>query len=408
MGAIWEKEVRAARPRSRMAKKATGKGKQQTAAEVGKEKALEMALQQIRKDFGESALMKLGDKKGMSVEVVSTGNIAVDTALGVGGLPRGRITEIYGPESSGKTTLALHCVAEVQKTGGTAAYIDAEHALDPVYAQKLGVDIDELFVSQPDSGEQALDITEALVRSGAIDIVVIDSVAALVPKAEIEGDMGDSHVGLQARLMSQALRKLTGVIARTGAIAIFINQLREKVGQMGYGSPETTTGGKALKFYASVRIDVRKIETLKGSDGQPIGSRTRIKIVKNKVAPPFKQVEVDMMYGEGMSAIGSIMDMAIDRDMIKKSGAWFSYNDMRIGQGRENAKKYLKDNPEVRAEIEEALRRELADELAVDGGAPASMNAREDDDADTDSDDVERIMDETMISDDDLEDDIGF
>lgn len=408
MGAIWEKEVRAARPRSRMAKKATGKGKQQTAAEVGKEKALEMALQQIRKDFGESALMKLGDKKGMSVEVVSTGNIAVDTALGVGGLPRGRITEIYGPESSGKTTLALHCVAEVQKTGGTAAYIDAEHALDPVYAQKLGVDIDELFVSQPDSGEQALDITEALVRSGAIDIVVIDSVAALVPKAEIEGDMGDSHVGLQARLMSQALRKLTGVIARTGAIAIFINQLREKVGQMGYGSPETTTGGKALKFYASVRIDVRKIETLKGSDGQPIGSRTRIKIVKNKVAPPFKQVEVDMMYGEGMSAIGSIMDMAIDRDMIKKSGAWFSYNDMRIGQGRENAKKYLKDNPEVRAEIEEALRRELADELAVDGGAPASMNAREDDDADTDSDDVERIMDEIMISDDDLEDDIGF
>lgn len=408
MGAIWEKEVRAARPRSRMAKKATGKGKQQTAAEVGKEKALEMALQQIRKDFGESALMKLGDKKGMSVEVVSTGNIAVDTALGVGGLPRGRITEIYGPESSGKTTLALHCVAEVQKTGGTAAYIDAEHALDPVYAQKLGVDIDELFVSQPDSGEQALDITEALVRSGAIDIVVIDSVAALVPKAEIEGDMGDSHVGLQARLMSQALRKLTGVIARTGAIAIFINQLREKVGQMGYGSPETTTGGKALKFYASVRIDVRKIETLKGSDGQPIGSRTRIKIVKNKVAPPFKQVEVDMMYGEGMSAIGSIMDMAIDRDMIKKSGAWFSYNDMRIGQGRENAKKYLKDNPEVRTEIEEALRRELADELAVDGGAPASMNAREDDDADTDSDDVERIMDETMISDDDLEDDIGF
>ena len=384
MGAIWEKEVRAERPRSRMAKKATGKGKQQ------------------------SALMKLGDKKGMSVEVVSTGNIAVDTALGVGGLPRGRITEIYGPESSGKTTLALHCVAEVQKTGGTAAYIDAEHALDPVYAQKLGVDIDELFVSQPDSGEQALDITEALVRSGAIDIVVIDSVAALVPKAEIEGDMGDSHVGLQARLMSQALRKLTGVIARTGAIAIFINQLREKVGQMGYGSPETTTGGKALKFYASVRIDVRKIETLKGSDGQPIGSRTRIKIVKNKVAPPFKQVEVDMMYGEGMSAIGSIMDMAIDRDMIKKSGAWFSYNDMRIGQGRENAKKYLKDNPEVRAEIEEALRRELADELAVDGGAPASMNAREDDDADTDSDDVERIMDETMISDDDLEDDIGF
>ena len=356
-----------------MAKKSTGKAKAQTAAEVGKEKALEMALQQIRKDFGESALMKLGDKKCMQVDAVSTGNIAIDAALGVGGLPRGRITEIYGPESSGKTTLALHCVAEVQKAGGTAAYIDAEHALDPIYAQKLGVNIDELFVSQPDSGEQALDITEALVRSGAIDIVVIDSVAALVPKAEIEGDMGDSHVGLQARLMSQALRKLTGVIARTNAIAIFINQLREKVGQMGYGSPETTTGGKALKFYASVRIDVRKIETLKGSDGTPIGSRTRVKIVKNKVVPPFRQVEVDMMYGEGISNVGSIMDMAIERDMIKKSGAWFSYNDMRIGQGRENAKKYLKENPEICGAIEEELRKELSAALA-ENSVPAGMS----------------------------------
>ncbi len=293
-----------------MAKKATGKSKLQTASEVGKERALEMALAQIKKEFGESALMKLGDQKHMQVDVVSTGNIAVDAALGVGGLPRGRIIGIYGPESSGKTTLALHCVAQVQKGGGTAAYIDAEHALDPQYAQNLGVDISELFVSQPDSGEQALDITEALVRSGAIDIVVIDSVAALVPRAEIEGDMGDSHVGLQARLMSQALRKLTGVIARTNAIAIFINQLREKVGQIGYGSPETTTGGKALKFYASVRIDVRKLETLKGTDGMPIGSRTKIKIVKNKVAPPFRQVEVDMMYGEGISNVGSMLDTA--------------------------------------------------------------------------------------------------
>ena len=334
-----------------MAKKSTGKAKAQTAAEVGKEKALEMALQQIRKDFGESALMKLGDKKCMQVDAVSTGNIAIDAALGVGGLPRGRITEIYGPESSGKTTLALHCVAEVQKAGGTAAYIDAEHALDPIYAQKLGVNIDELFVSQPDSGEQALDITEALVRSGAIDIVVIDSVAALVPKAEIEGDMGDSHVGLQARLMSQALRKLTGVIARTNAIAIFINQLREKVGQMGYGSPETTTGGKALKFYASVRIDVRKVETLKGSDGTPIGSRTRVKIVKNKVAPPFREAEFDIMYGEGISREGEIIDLAVKLDIIKKSGSWYSYEGNRIGQGRDKVKQYLKENPDVREQI---------------------------------------------------------
>lgn len=389
-----------------MAKKATSKSKLQTASEVGKERALEMALAQIKKEFGESALMKLGDQKHMQVDVVSTGNIAVDAALGVGGLPRGRIIEIYGPESSGKTTLALHCVAQVQKGGGTAAYIDAEHALDPQYAQNLGVDISELFVSQPDSGEQALDITEALVRSGAIDIVVIDSVAALVPRAEIEGDMGDSHVGLQARLMSQALRKLTGVIARTNAIAIFINQLREKVGQIGYGSPETTTGGKALKFYASVRIDVRKLETLKGTDGMPIGSRTKIKIVKNKVAPPFRQVEVDMMYGEGISNVGSILDMALERDIVKKSGAWFSYNDMRIGQGRENVKKFLKDNPTVCSEIESKLRAEMAEALASNA-MPVGVTSNDDDD-DDESTEAERIMDETTISDDELEDDLGF
>lgn len=394
-----------------MAKKTAGKSKQQTASEVGKERALEIALAQIKKDFGESAVMKLGDRKCMQVDVVSTGNIAVDAALGVGGLPRGRIVEIYGPESSGKTTLALHCVAQVQKEGGTAAYIDAEHALDPIYAQKLGVNIDELFVSQPDSGEQALDITEALVRSGAIDIVVIDSVAALVPRAEIEGDMGDSHVGLQARLMSQALRKLTGVIARTNSIAIFINQLREKVGQIGYGSPETTTGGKALKFYASVRIDVRKMETLKGADSMPIGSRTKIKIVKNKVAPPFRQVEVDMMYGEGISNVGSILDMAIERDMVKKSGAWFSYNDVRIGQGRENVKKFLKENGDVCAELETKLRNEMEEALAANS-VPAGTSIAEDEDeegaeAET-PDEMERIMDETSISDDELEDDLGF
>ena len=369
-----------------------------------KKRALDIALAGIEKQFGKGAVIRMGERAVRDIQVIPTGCLDLDMALGVGGVPRGRVVEIYGPESSGKTTVALHIVAEAQKMGGVAAFIDAEHALDPIYAQKLGVNIDELFVSQPDSGEQALDITEALVRSGAIDIVVIDSVAALVPKAEIEGDMGDSHVGLQARLMSQALRKLTGVIARTNAIAIFINQLREKVGQMGYGSPETTTGGKALKFYASVRIDVRKIETLKGSDGTPIGSRTRVKIVKNKVAPPFRQVEVDMMYGEGISNVGSIMDMAIERDMIKKSGAWFSYNDMRIGQGRENAKKYLKENPEICGAIEEELRKELSAALA-ENSVPAGMSVGDETD---DEDDVEQIMDETNISDDDLEDDIGF
>ena len=322
-----------------------------------RKRALEVALGKIEKDFGKGSVMRLGDQADrMQVEVIPTGCLNLDFALGVGGLPKGRIIEIYGPESSGKTTLALHAVAQAQKAGGTAAFIDAEHALDPVYAKKLGVDIDELYVSQPDNGEQALDICEALVRSGAIDIVVIDSVAALVPKAEIEGDMGDSHVGLQARLMSQALRKLTGVIARTNAIAIFINQLREKVGQIGYGSPETTTGGKALKFYASVRIDVRKLETLKGTDGMPIGSRTKIKIVKNKVAPPFKSCQVDLLYGEGISREGEMLDLAVERELIKKSGSFYSYNGERIAQGRDAARKYLKEHPEVFDALEEKIR----------------------------------------------------
>ena len=320
-----------------------------------RKKALEIALGKIEKDFGKGSVMKLGDASGkMQVEVISTGCLPLDFALGVGGLPRGRIIEIYGPESSGKTTLALHVVAEAQKAGGTAAFIDAEHALDPVYAKALGVDIDELYIAQPDNGEQALDICEALVRSGAIDIVVIDSVAALVPRAEIEGDMGDSHVGLQARLMSQALRKLAGVISKTNAMTIFINQLREKVGVM-YGNPETTTGGKALKFYASVRIDVRKSEAIKnGSD--VVGNRTKIKIVKNKVAPPFRTVIVDMLYGEGISREGALLDMALERNLIKKSGAWFSYEDQRIGQGRDNTRKYLKEHPDLYTTLEKKLR----------------------------------------------------
>lgn len=320
-----------------------------------RKKALEVALGKIEKDFGKGSVMKLGDASSkMQVEVIPTGCLPLDFALGVGGLPRGRIVEIYGPESSGKTTLALHVVAEAQKGGGTAAFIDAEHALDPVYAKALGVDIDELYIAQPDNGEQALDICEALVRSGAIDVVVIDSVAALVPRAEIEGDMGDSHVGLQARLMSQALRKLAGVISKTNAMAIFINQLREKVGVM-YGNPETTTGGKALKFYASVRIDVRKSEAIKnGSD--VIGNRTKIKIVKNKVAPPFRTVVVDMLFGEGLSREGALLDMALERGFIKKSGAWFSYEDQRIGQGRDNTRKYIKEHPEMYEAISKSLR----------------------------------------------------
>ena len=324
-----------------------------------RKKALEVALGKIEKDFGKGSVMKLGSAaENMHVDVIPTGSLQLDFALGVGGLPKGRIVEIYGPESSGKTTVALHCIAQAQKAGGTAAFIDAEHALDPVYASKLGVDIDELYVSQPDNGEQALDICEALVRSGAIDIVVVDSVAALVPRAEIEGDMGDSHVGLQARLMSQALRKLTGVIAKTNAIVIFINQLREKVGVI-YGNPETTTGGKALKFYASVRIDIRKSEAIK--DGKEIiGNRTKIKIVKNKVAPPFRACVVDMLYGEGISREGELLDIAVEQEIVKKSGSFYSYNGERIGQGRDNARQYFKDHPETYDEVEAKIREAFA------------------------------------------------
>ena len=322
---------------------------------IEKEKALEMALSQIEKQFGKGAVMKLGDAASrIVVSTISSGCLALDIALGVGGIPRGRIIEIYGPESSGKTTIALHVIAEAQKQGGTAAFIDAEHALDPVYAENLGVDVDELYISQPDTGEQALEITEALVRSGAIDVVVIDSVAALVPKAEIEGDMGDSHVGLQARLMSQALRKLAGVISKSNTIVIFINQLREKVGVM-FGNPETTTGGKALKFYASVRLDVRKIDVIKnGTD--IVGNRTRIKVVKNKVAPPFKQAEFDIIYGEGISNESAILDLAVEQKIISKTGAWYSYGDMRMAQGRDNARLFLKDNKELCDEIEAKIR----------------------------------------------------
>ncbi|MCQ4087255.1 recombinase RecA [Saccharibacillus sp. JS10] len=313
-----------------------------------------MALRQIEKQFGKGSVMKLGESTHMNVEVVPSGSIALDVALGTGGMPRGRIIEIYGPESSGKTTVALHAVAEVQKVGGQAAFIDAEHALDPKYARKLGVNVDELLLSQPDTGEQGLEIAEALVRSGAVDIIVIDSVAALVPKAEIEGEMGDSHVGLQARLMSQALRKLSGAISKSNTIAIFINQLREKIGVM-FGNPETTPGGRALKFYSTVRLDVRRIESIKmGND--IVGNRTRIKVVKNKVAPPFKQAEVDIMYGEGISKEGSLIDMGTDLDIVEKSGAWYSYSGERLGQGRENAKQFLKEHKDIAIAIETKIR----------------------------------------------------
>ena len=316
--------------------------------------ALEMALRQIEKQFGKGSIMKLGESTHMQVEIVPSGSIALDIALGTGGLPRGRIIEVYGPESSGKTTVALHAIAEVQKVGGQAAFIDAEHALDPSYASKLGVNIDELLLSQPDTGEQALEIAEALVRSGAVDIIVIDSVAALVPKAEIEGEMDDSHVGLQARLMSQALRKLSGAISKSKTIAIFINQLREKVGVM-FGNPETTPGGRALKFYSTIRLDVRRVETIKmGND--MVGNRTRIKVVKNKVAPPFKQAEIDIMYGEGISKEGSIIDIGVEQDIVDKSGAWYSFAGERLGQGRENAKQYLKEHPEISNTIEQKIR----------------------------------------------------
>lgn len=316
--------------------------------------ALEMALRQIEKQFGKGSIMKLGESNHMQVEIVPSGSLALDIALGIGGLPRGRIIEVYGPESSGKTTVALHAIAEVQKVGGQAAFIDAEHALDPAYASKLGVNIDELLLSQPDTGEQALEIAEALVRSGAVDIIVIDSVAALVPKAEIEGEMGDSHVGLQARLMSQALRKLSGAISKSKTITIFINQLREKVGVM-FGNPETTPGGRALKFYSTIRLDVRRVETIKqGTD--MIGNRTRIKVVKNKVAPPFKQADIDIMYGEGISREGSIVDIGTELDIIQKSGAWYSFEGERLGQGRENAKQFLKEHAELALTIENKVR----------------------------------------------------
>ena len=310
-----------------------------------KRKALEVAMGQIEKQFGKGSVMKLGEFQAMNIEAIPTGALGLDIALGIGGVPRGRIIEIYGPESSGKTTLALHVVAEAQKMGGEAAFIDAEHALDPVYAKHLGVDIDNLIVSQPDTGEQALEITESLIRSGALDVIVVDSVAALVPKAEIDGDMGDSHMGLQARLMSQALRKLAGAINKSKTVLIFINQLREKIGVM-FGNPETTTGGRALKFYASVRMDIRKTENIK-QDGEVVGSRARVKIVKNKVAPPFREAEFDIVYGKGISKEGNILDMGVNLDIIEKSGSWFSYNGNRIGQGRENVKQYLLENPEI-------------------------------------------------------------
>ena len=340
--------------------------------------ALDTALAQVEKSFGKGSAMRLGDRPVQDVEVIPTGSLALDMALGIGGLPRGRIVEIYGPESSGKTTLALHVVANAQKAGGVAAFIDAEHALDPVYARHLGVDTDSLIVSQPDNGEQALEIADMLIRSGALDVIVIDSVAALVPKAEIEGEMGDSHVGLQARLMSQALRKMTGALAQANTTAIFINQLREKIGVF-FGNPETTTGGKELKFYSSVRLDIRRIQTLKNGD-EAVGSRTKVKVVKNKMAPPFKSAEFDVLYGEGISKEGSIIDMALQSNVVKKSGSWFTYNGDQLGQGRENVRKYLKDNPELAAEIETKVKEAFglikpADQFAEEDATPAGASA---------------------------------
>ena len=359
-----------------MAPKKGAKTEKQVPVAIGEQeeklKALEHALSDLDKQYGKGAVMKLGaHASNRDIPVIPTGCLTLDYALGVGGVPRGRIVEIFGPESSGKTTVALHIVAQAQKAGGIAAFVDAEHALDPLYAKKLGVNIDELYVSQPDTGEQALEIAEALIRSGALDVLVVDSVAALVPKQEIDGEMGDSFVGLQARLMSQALRKLTGIVNRTGCVCIFINQLREKVGVM-YGNPETTPGGRALKFYASVRLDVRKGEALKsGSD--VVGNRTKVKVVKNKVAPPFRVAEFDIIYGEGISTEGTLLDMAVERDIIHKSGAFFSYKDQRLAQGRDNARIYLKDHPEITAEIDQALRAELFSEDAAD--APAAVEA---------------------------------
>ena len=381
------------------AKKAAPQKKDATAVAAStqeeKLKALEHALADLDKTYGKGAVMKLGEQAHQNVEVITTGNLALDLALGVGGVPRGRVIEIYGPESSGKTTVALHIVAEAQKKGGICAFVDAEHALDPAYAKKLGVNIDELYISQPDTGEQALEIAEALVRSGALDVVVIDSVAALVPKAEIDGEMGDSFVGLQARLMSQALRKLTGIVSKTGTIAIFINQLREKVGVM-YGNPETTTGGRALKFYASVRLDVRRGEQLKnGSD--VVGNRTKVKVVKNKVAPPFRVAEFDIIYGQGISKEGTLLDMAVERDIIHKSGAWFSYKDQRIGQGRENTRQYLKDNPEIAAEIDAEIRKEFFEQ---GNPLPEQREEGDEEDADTAEDEDLELLDEELDNED--------
>ena len=345
-------------------------------AKEDKIKALEAAISNIERSYGKGAIMKLGDPSAsLNVETIPTGSISLDVALGMGGVPKGRIIEIYGPESSGKTTVALHMVAEVQKRGGIAGFIDAEHALDPAYAKNIGVDIDNLYISQTDNGEQALEITETMVRSGAVDIIIVDSVAALVPKAEIDGDMGDSHVGLQARLMSQALRKLTAVISKTNCVVIFINQLREKVGVM-FGNPETTTGGRALKFYSSIRLDVRKTETLKAG-GEVVGNRTRIKVVKNKIAPPFKEAEFDIMFGQGISREGDILDLAVNVSIVDKSGAWFAYNNAKIGQGRENAKQYLRDNPAVMAEIEKKVREHYGltgDVVVPESAAPAKAD----------------------------------
>ena len=341
-------------------------------------KALEAAIVKLEKDYGKGAVMKLGDGASMNVETVPTGSLSLDIALGLGGIPKGRVIEIYGPESSGKTTVALHMVAEVQKRGGIAGFIDAEHALDPVYAKNIGVDIDNLYISQPDNGEQGLEIAETMVRSGAVDIIIVDSVAALVPKAEIEGDMGDSHVGLQARLMSQALRKLTGIISKSNCTVIFINQLREKVGVM-FGNPETTTGGRALKFYSSIRLDVRRIESLK-QGGEVVGNRTRVRVVKNKIAPPFKEAEFDIMFGKGISREGDILDLAANLGIVNKSGAWYAYNDAKLGQGRENAKLYLKEHPDVMAEIETAVREHYGlqgDVVETPGAAPAEESSEE-------------------------------
>ena len=345
-----------------------------------KSKALDTAILQLEKKYGSGTIMRLGDNNALNVEAISTGSITLDCATGIGGFPRGRIIEVYGPESSGKTTLALHVVAEAQKLGGEAAFVDAEHALDPVYAKNLGVDVDSLLVSQPDNGEQALEIVEALARSGALDVIIVDSVAALVPRAEIDGDMGDSHVGLQARLMSQALRKLAGVIYKSNTIIIFINQLREKVGVV-YGNPEVTTGGRALKFYASIRVDVRRIEQLKGSGGEFIGSRTRAKIVKNKVAPPFKTAEFDIMYGEGISKVGEIVDLGVNYGIIKKSGAWFSYGETRLGQGRDNVKNLFKNDKALSDEIEKQIREKMAEEHGAGDEKKETAKSAADDDA---------------------------